>query len=393
MKALFTICIAMLCLNAYAQDYGKDVRDYSPYGLDYPMLSFKMQTLSNHGYATQITYFDLNFVDQRMQNFLRTQLNMSFSGFPKFTKENGYQILNVGYVKDGAYIGNQKIRHLYFKYTLFENKSKRSMIKSLKIYGSAIDVIDFYVRYWPTTINFDQSKSKIAFNYLLQDKATIACSTKDGSWSISVENTTIHDTNEFYRELDKSSTSNVSLETAYSLKQKVEKDSMRKVMSRNIFYRDSLIKVANSYKLLKGEEKISTDTAWLKTVIYSFEKDLNAGKTYNQSNIDTLIQTLKEINPDPNKYITGNIVLKITPDGTIEDVKDQGFSTITPQLIDTIKQRIVGKKITPFGLNGKYYPSYKRYAVGFFPKVNHEYKFTEAGEIIEYNNGNSTTTN
>uniref|UniRef100_UPI0025FEB6C1 hypothetical protein n=1 Tax=uncultured Mucilaginibacter sp. TaxID=797541 RepID=UPI0025FEB6C1 len=205
MKNLIAILLAFLYFNANAQDYGKNVRDYSPYGIDYPMLSLKMQLLSHHGYATQITYFDLNFVDQRMQDFMRNELGMSIVGFPKFSKTNGYQTLEVGYVKNGVYVGNNKIRHLYFKYTLFENRSKRSMIKSLKIYGSSVDVIDFYVRYWPTAINFDQSKSKIAFNYLLQDKATISCSTTDGSWSILVENTTIHDVNEFYvkRTLDK----------------------------------------------------------------------------------------------------------------------------------------------------------------------------------------------
>jgi len=382
MKTLFTVCIVLLCLNAYSQQ-GVQRLDLSPYGLTEQILDVKMRLLAGHEDATQITYFDLNFVEQRMQDFMKKKMGMTITDVSKFIKTSSYETFTVTYTQM-ATIGTTKIPKLYFKYTIFGNKDKNPIIKSLEITGTSIHVINFFVRYWPTTLNIDVSKSKIAYNYLVQDKATIRLNPANAAWSISVENTSIKTLDDYYSQLNKSSSSTVALETAYSIKQKATKDSMAKVIARNIFYRDSLIKVVDSYGILYGQRTdYSPDTAWLKSAIRGFEKNLNDGKRYNKSNIDTLIQSFKELEPNKDKYITGNIILKINQIGVIDDVSiQQGMSTITPDLLNSIKQIALGKKTMPFVLNGKPYPSYKRYSIGFFPNMKRtQYDINEVGEI------------
>ena len=141
------------------------------------------------GTETQITYFDLNFVALRIQEFASQSLEMTLI-------DNEYNI------KDGkgdiTYIFEEKIvagsRTPYKLNAVFsvEPLANTFVIKSLKINGDSDKVLSFYVGFWNTTINFDDLKKKgMVYNRYLQDK--IEYHFNSGNPYIEITNTSIKD--------------------------------------------------------------------------------------------------------------------------------------------------------------------------------------------------------
>jgi len=379
-KTILIALLAFLCIKSFSQETESNRRDYSPYGYDEAHLSFQMRQLASHGDATQITYFDLNFVDGLMQNFVPKQLGMAIATAPNLTKES----LIVTYTQMATM--GAKPAHLYFKYSYFTNKQGHPIIKSLEIYGYSLSVIKFFVSYWPTTINFDPSKNKIAYNYLWQDKATIKCNQSTGAWSISVENTTINGLDKYYSELNKNIANGYKIQQEFKTKQQKIRDSLDNIANNERKMRDSLLIVAKEYNI--PINNFTPDFAWLKTVVKQKELQLNSGYNYNQSNADDVFKSIETITPEPDKYITGNLIFKINASGTIDSIAmDKGICTVTPNLLASINKIIVGKHLTPYSVNNHSYASYKRYNVKFIPKVMSKYEIAETGEIIDNHNG------
>jgi hypothetical protein len=70
-----------------------------------------------------------------------------------------------------------------------------TIIKSCQIYGDYGLIIDFYVRFWPTTINLDAvKKERIAYTYYWQDKITLSLNPENNTGRLSIFNTTINST-------------------------------------------------------------------------------------------------------------------------------------------------------------------------------------------------------
>ena len=378
MKTFFTILLVYLFINVNAQSLlFKGRHDISPYGLDYESLLIQLGQNEFYPNITQITYFDLNFVEQRMQEFMRNKMGMEVAHFPSFSKDNGNTILTVRYVGQ-ATMGTSEIQSLVFRYTLFDNKGKHTIIKSLHISGTANKVVYFYAAFWPTTMNFDGTKTKIAHNFLWQDKATISF---NGSWSISIENTTIHSLDEYYAELTKNSTLHINLENDYAKKQAFTRDSTIKTIKKASAYHDSLINVAQGYGIPYSQKKDDANPPvdWLKMVIKDKEDRLNSGNNYNDSKIDSLIPLVEKIQPDKHTYITGVLYFRIDTNGVINQVViGQELSTVTTSLLNAINKAADGIKVEPYIVNGKSFPSYKRYAIQFIPTTMREFSFFEA---------------
>jgi len=377
MKTFIALLLALLCLNVNAQNLDSRL-DYSPYGLGNSMLSFKMKLLSHHGDATQVTYFDLNFVDQLMQHFVQNQLHMTIVAFPVFGKENGLQTLTIRY-KQQATIGTTRIPYLIFKYAFFENKEKHPIIKSCTISGTSMSVVNFYVKYWPTSINFDVSKDKVAYNYLLQDKATIRVNA-NGGWTITIENTTIHDLKEYYRELGQNQTQEIQLETAYSIKTQKTNDSIKRVAVREAQIRDSLIDVARAYGIGLGNlTTLSPTTDWLRYAIRNTEIRLNSGNNYNYESIDSLIKVINsKLVFDKRVLFTGHLTIEINEKGLIYKAICYSPTNNMPQaLMDTLSNFFTFKKIAPFKFANKTYSSHKEYEMMFVPEAMQTIQFSE----------------
>lgn len=380
MKPFLTLCMAMLCFSTYAQ-FDANRKDYSPYSIDIQKLAIQMRMLSQHEDATQITYFDLNFVDQLMQDFMRKEMNMAVVHFPKFSIENGNHVLTIKYTGQ-ATMRTSKIQYLIFKYTYFDNKDKNPIIKSLVISGASNKVINFYVSYWPTTINFDGSHNKVAYNYLLQDKATIRLNPTNAQWSISIENTTIHTQDEYYKELDKNLTSNVKLENEYSIKQKEKNDFAIKEVENKVRLRDSLFRIANEYKIpYERTENQDDDISWLRYTIASTEKKLKSGDNYDQSNIDSLIDCFNKNKNEINNPFEGFVIFKINYKGIITNVIPTDTKTAIPKdVLEKMSAYFIGQKTDSFQFNYKPYNSYKKFDILFMPNVMNTISFREMGE-------------
>jgi len=382
-KPILLVLLAFLCLNARSQEAEPNRRDYSPYGLDENHLSFQMRQLAPHGDATQITYFDLNFADGLIQDFMSNRLNFAVTNVSKFIKVGINETFTVTYTQMATMGG--KPAHLYFKYLIFTNKQNHPIIKSLDISGYSLSVINFFVSYWPTVINFDPSKTKIAYSHLWQDKATIKCNQATGVWSISIENTTIHDLNEYYSELDKNIANGYKIQEEFKTKQQKIRDSLDNIANNERRMRDSLIIVAKAYNIPIYNS--SPDLSWLKSEVKHKELQLNSGDNYNQSKDDGVFKSLENITPEPDKYITGNLIFRIDASGVIDSVvRDKGICTVTPNLLASIDKIIIGKHVVPYSINNHSYASYKRYNVKFIPQAMTKYEIAETGEIIDNHN-------
>lgn len=77
--------------------------DISPYNLQYDMLDFNMRTLASHEYLTQFTYFDMNFVNPRFQNFLSNILDVTQVGETEFNMSKPEKSISMNYEKKAQY--------------------------------------------------------------------------------------------------------------------------------------------------------------------------------------------------------------------------------------------------------------------------------------------------
>jgi len=197
---LFSVLV--FCFNiGYSQKIDSTRVDYSPYGYGLERLSFGMKQLASHGEATQITYYDLNFVDRRIQDFMRDNLHMVIKQTPKFYKQNGVEFLIVKYFPEAS-IGITNPGFIQFKYLLFENHFKNAIIKSCKITGDFNMLINFYASYWPTNMHINPGpKDEVAYTYLMQDKISFALTPKNHQGEINISNTTLKTNSDYENSL------------------------------------------------------------------------------------------------------------------------------------------------------------------------------------------------
>lgn len=146
-------------------------------------------------------------------------------------------------------------------------------------------------------------------------------------------------------------------------------------------YRDSLIKVATTYKIPMGiTDDYNPTVYWLFSVINSKEYSLKKGKSYNTYIMTDVVKLI--IANLPTKYpsyINGKLIFYIDNDGEIVDVSSFGTSNISEELMFNIQKTIKGKKIPPFTFNNKNYKSYKVFTLDHWP-LRELFELTEVGE-------------
>lgn len=186
MKKIALILVLITSANSYAQKI-------SPYFPE-PFL-----TSSSNKYQTQISYFDLNFVTLKLQDYMSYNFAMTLNDEKmKYELKDGKGDITFAFIDKIAM--NKKPRELYFKYTVFPLEEE-FVIKELKITGDSDAVLRFYVSFWTTTLNFDDvSKTEIVSNRLFQDR--ISYSFNKGNSYVIVKNTTIESSEEFINEFE-----------------------------------------------------------------------------------------------------------------------------------------------------------------------------------------------
>jgi hypothetical protein len=203
MKSVLTI-MGVLCLwfSSAAQSPEENRTDLSPYGKTYTTLNAEMKQLAPHELATQISYFDMNFVNVKMQQFMDEQMAMANVGGPVLNKKGMPESFSMKYIPKAS-IGATKIPSITIKYNLFTNSKGHPIIKSCEIYGDLSYIAYFYAKYWPTNMNFDSHGPAVVYCYLLQDKAGITLNRKTKQAVISINNTTIKSVADYDAKLNK----------------------------------------------------------------------------------------------------------------------------------------------------------------------------------------------
>lgn len=150
---------------------------------------------SENRYETQMTYFDLNFVSLKVQDFFSRKFLMQQSDSKANLKEGKGTITNI--YEDKIAI-NRDTRKVNVTYEVFPIGNE-FVIKNVQIEGDYEVVTKFYVYYWSTDLNFGDLKDKeIAKNYFLQDR--ISYSSNNGNTIINIVNTAIEDEEKFTKD-------------------------------------------------------------------------------------------------------------------------------------------------------------------------------------------------
>lgn len=185
MKKLYVLILFLLPVIAFSQQ-----PKISPYYPDNP-------NFEKH--QTQFTYFDLNYVNFRVQNYLEKNSGMVLMD-TKFNLKDGHGIAEFIY-KESMVIGsNRKPYTLHFNYTVAPIENDL-VITKCKITGQTDKLIAFYVGFWKTSLQFDEVKRrKEVYNHYLQDRVSFLFN-NDNPYVI-IENETSIDFQKFKEEYE-----------------------------------------------------------------------------------------------------------------------------------------------------------------------------------------------
>jgi TonB family protein len=174
-------------------------QDWSPYGYHKDALLFG---LVDYKYTTQITYFDVNIVTERVQSFIQNSLGLYPNGNSDFNTKN--KTITFTYIQPYASIGTiTRPRKLNIKFNYFINAMKSIIIEKCLVSGDYSLVLDFYINFWPTTIHLQPSKNKVAYSSFWQDKISLSPISTNGTATLTVINGTIKDIADYELQLKK----------------------------------------------------------------------------------------------------------------------------------------------------------------------------------------------
>ncbi|QAA81395.1 hypothetical protein EI546_06475 [Aequorivita sp. H23M31] len=185
MNKLYVLIVFLLPIIALSQQ-----PKISPYYPDNP-------NFERH--QTQFTYFDLNYVNFRVQNYLEKNSGMVLMD-TKFNLKDGHGIAEFIY-KESMVIGsNRKPYTLHFNYTVAPIENDL-VITKCKITGQVDKLIAFYVGFWKTSLQFDEIKRrKEVYNHYLQDRVSFFFN--NGNPYVIIENETSIDFQKFKEEYE-----------------------------------------------------------------------------------------------------------------------------------------------------------------------------------------------
>lgn len=121
-------------------------------------------------YLTEFNNMRLNFVNPRVQSFLSERLDLVLIGEPQHTVTDSLITITEEYKKKISKHDNK----LTVTYKVVPDGSEM-VIQSCQISGFDVYVFDFFIKYWKTTLNFeDVKKEEIVVNYWISDRASLS---------------------------------------------------------------------------------------------------------------------------------------------------------------------------------------------------------------------------
>jgi hypothetical protein len=133
-------------------------------------------------YLTEFNDMRLNFVDPRVQSFMSEKMGMTLSGDPSSNVDGKHITITETYQKKISSKVNDKALVIHYE---GEADGNEIIIKECHISGVDMYVIDFFVKYWNTTLNFEDVKGKeVVTNYWITDRASLSKGNKPGEFVI-----------------------------------------------------------------------------------------------------------------------------------------------------------------------------------------------------------------
>lgn len=156
--------------------------------IDNPMLSANMAALAPHGKLTQFTGMDLNFVSSRVQDFMDNIMQYTFSGDPKMDNTKPIKTFVEKYIPKVSF--SQSNEFIQFKYFAVVDR-KSFTIQTCEITGTLYSLINFYISYWTTKINYEGRKEgEIVHSHLLNDDISFQFFPSSGKGKIVIKSST-----------------------------------------------------------------------------------------------------------------------------------------------------------------------------------------------------------
>lgn len=129
------------------------VSNMSPEDKAYYILNTEMSPLSRHGKLTQFNGIDYNFVSSRIQSYMRDYMNCSLMN-DNLTGKN--MVLDF---QESVAI-SRKPKKMKFNFTVYP-EGNFFTIKRCIITGDYSLLLNFYIKYWTTTLNVDTNKTGV----------------------------------------------------------------------------------------------------------------------------------------------------------------------------------------------------------------------------------------
>ena len=137
-------------------------------------------------YLTEFNGMRVSFVNPRVQGFLSEELEFSISGEPETSVAGDLATITETYVKKVGINGKADL-NLKVKYTAIP-QGDEFIIQSCEISGYDRYVIEFFIKYWKTSLNFEDVKEKeVVMNYWNTDRAALSADTKTKTATIKID--------------------------------------------------------------------------------------------------------------------------------------------------------------------------------------------------------------
>lgn len=128
-------------------------------------INARMQSL----FTTEFTNMRMNFVTPRVQDFLEKRMELTIVGEPEIRAVDSLFIFDSKFIKHVSSNNNT----LHFTYNT-KPEGNEFIIQSCEINGNFQFVVEFFIKFWNTTLNFaDVKRKETVVNYWLSDRAAL----------------------------------------------------------------------------------------------------------------------------------------------------------------------------------------------------------------------------
>lgn len=126
--------------------FGQDVSPYYP---------AKQDNAYRGGEPSQLTYYDTSFIQGLLPNFLRNNLGMT-----QISTDMDVKTKTIRQTYQDSF-STGKLTFTITTDVIDSNVTNPEIVTSVKITGTPSRVLDFFVRYWDSTIDFESIKADV----------------------------------------------------------------------------------------------------------------------------------------------------------------------------------------------------------------------------------------